>query len=166
MAKILSKEEIQFFKQNQHLITEELLATLRSKGNEGKHIALEILDMPQNERMYYTDMFGDPVSFDGNKGLKKAGTQFGFSPIHTREFERCATDFNYFRENYIQIKTPKGIDFPDIRPYQNRFIDAMLMDEKEEVVGLMGRQCVSAETKLDMEDRNRTIKELFDNPEI
>lgn len=162
---ILSKSEIEYFKQNQKLITQELLDALRSQGKDGKRVALEILDMQKNDRMYYVDAFDDPISFNGNKGLKKVGAILNLSHIHVSEIERCAKDFNYFRENYIQIKAPKGIDFPDIREYQNRFIDAMLMDEKEEVVGLMGRQCVGAETRLNMIDRDRTIKELFDTPE-
>lgn len=166
MVKLLTKEEIKYFKENQHLITQELLDALRSQGKPGKHQALEILDLKKNEKMFYLDAFDQPISYDGNKGLKKAGTTLALAPIHESEFLRCAEDFNYFRENYILIKTQSGIDFPDVRGYQQRFIDALLMDEREEIVGLMGRQCVSGDTILDMQDRNRSIKELFDNPEI
>lgn len=160
---MLSKDEIEFFKNNQQLITQELLDSLRALGNDGKRIALEILDAPKNDKMYHLDAFGDPISFDGNKTLKKAGTTMGLAPIHESEFQRCMEDFNYFRENYIQIKTPHGIDFPDLRGYQTRMIDALLLDDKEEVVGLMGRQCVSGDTRIDMFDRSLTIKELFDS---
>lgn len=162
---LLSKKEVKYFKENQHEITQDLLDALREQGKEGKHQALEILDMPKNDKMFYVDAFGQPISYEGNKGLKKVGTVLALSPIHTSEFERCAHDFVYFRENYIQIKTPKGIDFPDIRGYQNRFIDKLLNDDYEEVVGLMGRQCVDAGTVLNMPDRDRTIEELFNFPE-
>lgn len=166
MSHILTPEEIEYLKNNQHLITQELLETLRAQGKDGKRVALEILDLEKNERMFYLDAFGSPISFDGNKGLKKQATTLKLSDIHVSEFERCANDFEYFRENYIQIKTPKGIDFPDMRDYQTRFIHKMLDDEKEEVVGLLGRQCVSGDTVIDMEDRSRTLRELFENPEI
>lgn len=159
---ILSPEEIKFFQQNQHLITAELLASLRAKGNAGKRIALEILDTPKNERNYHLDAFGDAISFEGNKALKKPDTQMSLAPIHIEEIEKCAKDLNYFRENYIQIITPKGVNFPDLRDYQTRFIDALLLDKNETVVGLMGRQCISAETKLDLEDQEISIKELFE----
>lgn len=166
MQEILSDEEILFFKENKDHITPELLEALRSQGNAGKAIALEILDLPKNDKMYYLDAFGGEISYDGNKGLKKPGTILALTDIHKSEIEKCAEDFNYFRENYIRIKTPKGIDFPDMRPYQDRFITELLKDEKEEIVGLMGRQCVSGGTMLDMEDRNRTFEELWENPEL
>lgn len=162
---LLSSQEIEYFKNNQHEITQELLDLLRSQGKPGKHQALEILELPKNDKMYYLDAFGAPISYEGNRGLKKAGTVLGLSAIHLSEFERCAKDFSYFRENYIQIKTPTGIDFPDLRAYQDRFIESLLKDEKEEVVGLMGRQCVDGKTVLDMQDRDRTIQELFETPE-
>lgn len=162
MAEILTKEEIDFFKQNQDQITQELLDSLRSKGNEGKRIALEILDMPKNERMYYLDAFGGQISYDGNRELKKPGVVMNLNQIHLDEIERCASDFAYFRDNYIRIKTPTGVNFPELRDYQNRFIDVLLQDDVEQVVGLMGRQCVDGETMLDLEDRNLSIKELFE----
>lgn len=159
---ILNKQEIEYFRNNQHLITQELLDALRLYGNEGKHTALEILDTPINEKKYHLDAFGQPISFDGNKSLKKPDTQLAISDIHISEIARCASDFSYFRDNYIQIKTPHGVDFPDLRPYQDRLIAAMLEDENEEIVGLIGRQCVGGDTMLDMEDRNCTIRELFE----
>lgn len=162
---MLKKEEIEFFKNNKHEITSEILQLLRSKGNKGKHQALEILETEKNDRRYYIDSDGQPISFDGNKALKKPGTLMNLSPIHLEEIERCADDFNHFRENYIQIKTPKGIDFPEIRDYQQRLISAMLEDKNEEVVGLIGRQCIAGNTTLDLQDMNITIKELFEYPE-
>lgn len=163
---ILSDGEIEYFKNNQNLITPELLEALRAQGNDGKRIALEILDLKQDDRKFYLDAFGGHISFDGNKSLKKIGTVLALTPIHESEIERCSNDFNHFRENYIRIKTPKGVNFPEVRDYQNRFIDAMLNDDYEDVTGLMGRQCVSGDTVLNMQDRPRTIKELFENPEV
>ena len=96
MSHILTPEEIEYFKNNQHLITQELLDTLRAQGKDGKRVALEILDLEKNERMFYLDAFGSPISFDGNKGLKKQATTLKLSDIHVSEFERCANDFEYF----------------------------------------------------------------------
>lgn len=163
--KLLSKEEEAYFKENKDQITKELLEAMRAQGNKGKHQALRILDTPMNEKRYYLDSFNQPISFDGNKGLKKPQTLMPLHQIHLDEIERCAEDFNYFRENYIQIKTPTGTDFPEIRDYQQRLIDKMLGDEYEEIVGLIGRQCVGGDTILEMMDRNLSIKELFDHPE-
>ena len=162
---ILTDEEIKHFQENQELITYELLEALRLQGDEGKKLAIEILETPKNERRYYVDAFGIPISMDGNKALKKPGTILPLKPIHEQEIERCANDFDYFRRNYIQIKTPTGIGFPEMRDYQQRLIDAMLDDDNEEIVGLIGRQCIDGDTRLDLEDMNISIKELFDNPE-
>lgn len=162
---LLTPEEIEFFKNNQEEITSDLLEVLRAQGKKGKKQALEILDTPMNAKRYYLDAFDQPISFEGNKGLKKAGTEMPLKPIHQYEIERCANDFVHFRENYIQILTPSGVDFPDIREYQQRLIDAMLDDDNEEIVGLIGRQCISGDCILELKDRNITIKELFDNPE-
>lgn len=162
---MLTKEEVEFFKENQDEITPELLALLRMQGNKGKHQALEILETPRNEKRFYLDAFGQAISFEGNKALKKAGTMMPLKPIHQYEIEKCADDFVHFRENYIQIMTPKGVNFPDIRDYQQRLIDAMLDDDNEEVVGLIGRQCIDGSSILNLSDRDVTIKELFDNPE-
>lgn len=163
---MLTNDEIAYLKENQDQITPELLEALRASGNKGKHQALEILDTPKNDRRYYVDAFGQPVSFDGNKNLKKTGTLMPLKPIHLAEIERCAEDFHYFRENYIQIKTPKGVDFPEIRDYQLRLIDAILDDDNEEVVGLIGRQCVSGDTILELSDRDVTIQELWEDPTL
>lgn len=159
---ILTPEEIEYFKANKHEITKELLDTLREQGDKGKAIALEILDTPMNEQRYYVDSFGNPISFDGNKGLKKTGVQMKLAPIHTEEFERCANDFNYFRENYIRIMTPTGINFPEMRGYQQRLIDAMIADDNEEVVGLIGRQCVDGNTMVETENGDIKIRDIFE----
>ena len=41
--------------------------------------------------------------------------------------------------NYVKIKTQKGINFPDIRPYQNEFLD-VLNGNYESIISLMSRQ--------------------------
>lgn len=137
---IFKPEIVEFLKNNKDHITGELLDELRSFGNDGKHLALEILDFPKDSEQYYLDSFGNRISFDGNRALKKAFTKLDLSPIHIEELTRCAEDIHYFKDNYIKIVTPKGVNFPDIRDYQNEFIDTILPDEHENVAGKMSRQ--------------------------
>ena len=78
---IFKPEIIEFLKNNKDQITQELLEELRSFGNEGKHLALEILDFPKDSEQYYLDSFGNRVSFDGNRALKKPFTKMDLSSI-------------------------------------------------------------------------------------
>lgn len=159
--KLLTNKEIRYFKKHQNEITPELLEFLRSSGNEGKHLALEILDLPKNDNMNYLDAAGKEISFMSSKNLKSPDTVLQLAPVHIQEIEKCKEDFKYFRDNYITIKTKSGLDFPEVRNYQERFIDSMLSD-KEEVVGLMGRQCIAGDTKISTNAGVKTIKELFE----
>ena len=76
-------------KTNKHLITSGLLDTLRSYGNEGKELALEILDTEKSEDNYYLDAFGEKISYNGDKNLKRAYTQMKLSAIHIEELKKC-----------------------------------------------------------------------------
>lgn len=140
LKEIFKPEIIEFLKNNKDQITPELLEEIRSFGNPGKHLALEILDIAKDEDNYYLDAFGNRISFDGNRGLKKAYTKINLFPIHIHEIQRCSDDIHYFKDNYIKIKTPKGVNFPDLREYQNEFIELILPDEHENIAGKMGRQ--------------------------
>lgn len=137
---IFTDDVIAHLKSNKNLITMDLLDELRSFGNEGKHIALEILDIDKDEEQYYLDAFGNRIAFLGNRRLKKAFTKLPLSKIHKEEIARCAEDIHYFKDNYIKIRTKAGVNFPDLREYQNDFIDSILPDENEDNIGLMGRQ--------------------------
>ena len=140
LKEIFNTDIVEFLKNNKDQITGELLEELRSFGNEGKHLALEILDFPKDSEQYYLDSFGNRISFDGNRALKKKFTKLDLSPIHIEELQKCADDIHYFKDNYIKIVTPKGVNFPDIRDYQNEFIDTILPDEHENIAGKMSRQ--------------------------
>lgn len=140
LKEIFTDQIVDFLKNNKDQITTELLEELRSFGNAGKQLALDILDFPKDSEQYYLDSFGNRISFNGNRGLKKPFTKLDLSPIHIQELERCATDIHYFKDNYVKIKTPKGVNFPDIRDYQNEFLDLILPDQHENIAGKMGRQ--------------------------
>ena len=140
LKEIFTDQVIEHFKRNKHEITSELLEEMRSFGNEGKQLALDILDIFKDEEQYYLDAFGNRISFSGNRQLKKAFTKIDLAPIHIEEITKCAEDLHYFKDNYIKIKTKTGVNFPDLREYQNDFLDSILPDENEDNIGLMGRQ--------------------------
>lgn len=157
---MLTDAEITQFKNNKDLITSELLNALRVT-KEGKAQALEILDLPKDEEEYYRDAFGNRISFHGDRLLKKQYTKLPLSPIHLEELTKCFSDIRYFRDNYVRIRTPlNGVSFPDLRPYQNKIIEA-LQDDDEQYIILSPRQCVTGDTVIEGEFCNITIKELF-----
>lgn len=135
-----TEDIVQHYKTNKDLITPELLQTLREEGNKGKQLALDILDLEKDNEQYYLDAYGNRISFNGNRRLKKPFTKLNLSQIHIDEIERCANDIHYFKDNYVKIKTKQGVNFPDLRPYQDDFINEIIPDENEDNIGLMGRQ--------------------------
>lgn len=136
---MLDKKTIEYVKEHKELITKEILDELR-KTKEGKHIALEILDLPKDEEQYYLDAFGNRISNNGNRMIKKPFTKINLASIHIDEIKRCFESLDYFKSNYVQIKTPKtGVNFPDLRPYQDKFLE-VLKSDKESIVSLQGRQ--------------------------
>lgn len=140
LSKIFTRSIIDHLRQNKHEITPDLLGELRAHGNLGKQIALEILDIEKDAEQYYLDAFGNRMSFNGNRRLKKAFTKMKLHQIHISELERCANDIHYFKDNYVRIKTKSGVNFPELREYQNEFINSILPDDNEDNIGLMGRQ--------------------------
>lgn len=138
--KIFTEDVINTLRKNKHEITQELLESLRMHSNDGKKIACEILDMEKDHEQYYVDAFSNRMSFNGNRRLKKAFAKLPLAPIHEIEIEKCKNDIHYFKDNYVKIKTKAGVNFPEMRSYQNDFIDVMQDDENESIVGLMGRQ--------------------------
>lgn len=139
MRKIFTDSIIEQYKNNKQLITYELLQKLRSYGNEGKQIALEILDTEKTPDNYYIDAYGEKIAFLGDREIKRPFTKMKLAQIHIDELKRCAEDLNYFRENYVKIRTKDGINFPEMRSYQQGFLDALTSDY-ETIVSLQPRQ--------------------------
>lgn len=158
---MLTKKEIKTLRETPGQITRALIDALREKGNDGKHQALQLLDMDKNREQFYIDAFGNRISFMGNRGLKDSYVQFELTPLHLEEIERCQTDIHYFKDNYIQIITPGGVDFPSTRSYQDEFIDLVSDDETTDFVQLMPRQCCSAETVIYTQEGKKTLGELY-----
>jgi len=139
LNELFNQDTINYYKTHKEKITLELLDTLRSKGKQGKQIALDILDTEKTHDNYYLDAYGNKIAFLGDREVKRAFTPMKLYPIHEEELKRCSESLDYFRENYIKIRTKDGIDFPDMRPYQKGFLDA-LMSDYESIVSLQPRQ--------------------------
>lgn len=164
LKKIFTDEIVEHYKNNKNLITFELLQKLRSYGNEGKQIALDILDTEKTVDNYYLDAFGEKIAFLGDREIKRPFTRMNLSQIHIDELKRCAADLNYFRENYIKIRTKDGINFPEMRAYQQGFLDALTSDY-ETIVSLQPRQCCSGETVITIDGKETKIEDLFNSKE-
>ena len=160
VKKIFNQDVINHYKRNKDMITRDLLTQLQST-KEGKKIAFEMLDMPQNEEGYYLDSFDKEISYQKIPTLKNINRKLPLSPIHLEEIEKCRTDIYYFMKNYVKIKTPKGVDYPDLRYYQLEFLDCIIQDENESIVGLLPRQCINKETVVKIDNKNQTIEDLF-----
>lgn len=160
MRKIFTDSVIEHYKNNKQLITYELLQKLRSYGNEGKQIALEILDTEKTPDNYYVDAYGEKIAFLGDREIKRPFTKMKLAQIHIDELKRCAEDLNYFRENYVKIRTKDGINFPEMRTYQQGFLDALTSDY-ETIVSLQPRQCCSGDTKVNVDNCEMSIEDLF-----
>ena len=160
LNELFNQDTINYYKTHKEKITLELLDTLRSKGKQGKQIALDILDTEKTHDNYYLDAYGNKIAFLGDREVKRAFTPMKLYPIHEEELKRCAESLDYFRENYIKIRTKDGIDFPDMRPYQKGFLDA-LMSDYESIVSLQPRQCCSGKTKVNIDGKEMYMENLF-----
>lgn len=165
MKNIFKPEVITYLKNNKQEITRDLLNELQ-KTKEGKNIAFKILDLEKNDEGFYLDAFGKEISYQKIPSLKNRSRKLALSPIHTEEIKKCKEDIFYFMNNYVKIKTPKGVDYPDLRYYQIDFLNHILPDEHESIVALLPRQCCTADTKVNTINNNiqkeQTLKELFD----
>jgi len=164
LKKIFTPDVITYLRQNKQEITRDLLDELQ-KTKEGKQIAFDILDLEKNEEGYYLDAFGKEISYQKIPALKNENRKLTLHPLHVEEIERCSKNVFYFMNNYVKIKTPKGVNYPDLRYYQIDFLNHILPDEHESIVGLLPRQCCDASTSINIinkdDERDMTFKELF-----
>ena len=72
-------ERIDYLRNNKKEITSDILEDLRSYGIAGKQIAVDILELKEDERV---------------------------SPVHLEEIQKCRDDVFYFKDNYILILNP------------------------------------------------------------
>lgn len=76
LSKNYNLERIEFLMNNKSKITEEILTDLRSYGLSGKQIALDLLEIKDDETI---------------------------QDIHCIEIEKCKNDVFYFKENYLLL---------------------------------------------------------------
>jgi len=166
LKELFTEDVIEFYKNNKQEITSELLEELRNSGNIGKQIALNILDLNKDDDGYYLDANGNQIAYKRIPTLKGINTKLNISNIHIEEIQKCKNDIFYFMNNYIKIVTSKGVDFPELRRYQIDFLETIIPDEHESIVGLLPRQCCSADTMINTININKkeikTIKGLFE----
>ena len=139
LKETFTPQVIQYYKDNQSQITAELLSALRAQGNEGKKLALDILETPKSQNGYYLDSFGERISNNGNRGIKSKNTSLALAQIHLDEIAKCQ-DIFYFLENYVKLVTKSGVDFPELREYQTSFIEKIIQDSNTDLVSLAPRQ--------------------------
>jgi hypothetical protein len=167
IRKIFDDSTIEGLRKNKQEITEELLDKLRSEGNDGKQIALDILDLEKDSEQYYIDAYANRISFNGNRRLKKSYTLLHLTDIHKKEIAKCAASIGYFKKNYVKIVTPNGITFPDFRKYQDDFIDLITQHDNESIVSLQPRQCCSSSTVVKIQrnskEQEQTLDDLFND---
>lgn len=86
---------------------------------------LKLLDLPKNETGYYIDKYGRGVSYNGNRSLKRSGTELNLNKLHKIELNKCKDDFLYFRYNYCFIMTKNGRARPESRSYQKQLEETL-----------------------------------------
>lgn len=67
--------------------------------------------------------------YRGDKDLKDKGVLFKYTDSEINELTKCASDCNYFVENYCKFLTDKGRVLVEIRDYQHEMLHLM-SDEK------------------------------------
>lgn len=95
MQKILENynlERIDYLRNNKTEITDEILKELRSHGVAGKQIALDILELKEDEQI---------------------------QDIHCIEIQKCREDLFYFKDNYILILNPDELQNKLIKSISN-----------------------------------------------
>ena len=131
-----------------------------SLTNKEKERVLENLDLPKSLDGCYLDAFDKEVGYNGIKTLKRPYTKLPLTQIHINEIEKCSQDIFYFVRNYCRILTKEGVTFPEFRQYQIDFLE--ILSKGGDVVSSLPRQCVDGETKLTINNSEKTIKNFFE----
>ena len=136
----LSNEEKDYIRE-EFKYNEEFINLIKDKKDwtyREHDLLLNLLQPQKGESGYFVDRYGNRVSYNGNRFLKKSKTELEECPIHKIEREKCEADFKYFRKYYCIIKTRKGKGRPEPRPYQEKLEDALISGD--DVAVLFSRQ--------------------------
>jgi len=123
---------------------------------------LEQIDTPKNQEGYYLDAFGERISFNGIRQLKKPYTKLNLNKHQQQEIKACHQDYFYFRTNYCKILTKSGIGRPEPRDYQVRLEKELV--KGDDVLAFFPRQCVTSDTLITVNNKEIPIKDLFLEP--
>ena len=96
-------DRINYLKNNKSEITPEILEELRSLGQNGKQLALDVLQLNTGDKL---------------------------SEIHIAEIQKCAKDVIYFRNNYVKLKKYNGIFFAESDKIQDEIINLIIKNRK------------------------------------
>jgi len=127
-------------------------------SDELKDKFLEQIDIEKNQEGYYLDAFGERISFNGIRQLKKPYTKLNLNTRQQQEIIACHEDYFYFRRNYCKILTKSGIGRPEPREYQVRLENELV--QGDDVLAFFPRQCIHEDTIIN-KDNNETIKDLY-----
>ena len=131
-----------------------------SLTNTEKANVLKLLDIPKNDEGYYLDAFGNSCSYKGIRTLNRPYTKLPLTQDHLTEIQKWSEDLFYFVRNYCRIITPFGVNFPEFRQYQIDFLKSL--SAVGDNVSSIPRQCVDGETRLTINNSEKTIKDFFE----
>jgi len=97
-----------------------------------------LLELPKNSNGYYIDKYQQRISYNGIRTLKRAKTEIELNDLQQAEYDKCESDYKYFRRHYCLITTKTGLARPEPRHYQAQLEDDLL--SLEDVVILYPRQ--------------------------
>jgi len=104
-----------------------------------EHNALiKLLEPRKNENGFYMDKYGQKVSYNGIRSLRRERVDMEFNALQKIEREKCVNSFKYFRNYYCFIVTKTGLARPEPRRYQISLEDELL--SLEDLVVLYPRQ--------------------------
>jgi hypothetical protein len=121
---------------------------------------LDQINIEKNQEGYYLDAFGERISFNGIRQLKKPYTKLNLNQRQQNEIIACQEDYFYFRRNYCKILTKSGIGRPEPRQYQERLENELV--EGDDVVAFFPRQCISSDTNIVINNNITTALDFFE----
>ena len=121
----LSFQESKKFNNSQEFVDIINSIGVKDRTDKFKNMIIHLMEVEKNEEGYYQDVYGNNISYNGIKTLKREGTKTGWTLLQTSEYAKCSADFEYFFYNYCKIMTKKGYNFPTVRAYQANMLKGM-----------------------------------------
>lgn len=119
-----------------------------------------LLNIEPDQEGYYSDAAGERFSFNGNRTLRPAHVRMHLNEYHVQEIAKCSMDFRYFMFNYCKVLTSSGWRVPDLRDYQEEYLQHILTNNR--TVYLAGRQlgkCSHKDTVINIRNKKTGLIE-------